>query len=280
MGWPGKLILDYRADTLDGTPRTVAFDRHEGPLRILASLYPEAPSVCHNVLVHPPGGIVGGDSLAIDITLAANTHALLTTPGATRFYRSAGEAATQTLTARVADGARLEWLPLETIAHSGCIGENSLTFKLGAGAEMVGWDVLALGLPASNDAFERGRYTQTIGLPGQWLERARIDASDTRLLDSPLGWAGRRVLCTMWFAAGAPITPARRDSLLDSARELSAAHELHSTAGATAAHANVVVLRVLSARVEPAMNLLTQVWAAWRQQAWALPACAPRVWRT
>ena len=280
MGWPGTLSLDYRADHHNGTQRTVAFDRHEGPLRILASLYPEAPTVCHNVLVHPPGGIVGGDSLSIDIKLVANTHALLTTPGATRFYRSAGEAATQTLTAHVAEGARLEWLPLETIAHSGCIGENSLRFDLAPGAEMIGWDVLALGLPASNDAFERGRYTQTISLPGLWLERALIDARDTRLLDSPLGWAGRRVLCTMWFAAGAPITPARRDSLLDSARELSAAHELHATAGATAAHAGVVALRVLAARVEPAMNLLTQVWARWREQAWALPACTPRVWRT
>ena len=117
-------------------------------------------------------------------------------------------------------------------------------------------------------------------LPGLWLERALIDASDTRLLDSPLGWAGRRVLCTMWFAAGTPIAPAHRDSLLDSARELSAAHELRTMAGATATHAGVVVLRVLSARVEPAMNLLTQVWARWREQAWGLPACAPRVWRT
>jgi urease accessory protein len=280
MGWPGTLSLDYRADTLDGRPRTVAFDRHEGPLRILASLYPEAPTVCHNVLVHPPGGIVGGDSLRIDMNLAANTHALLTTPGATRFYRSAGEAATQTLNAKLGAGARLEWLPLETIAHSGCIGENSLHFDLAPGAEMIGWDVLALGLPASNEAFERGRYTQTISLPGQWLERALIDASDTRLLDSPLGWAGRRVLCTMWFAAGTPIAAARRDSLLDSARASSAVHELHTTAGATAAHSGVVVLRILSARVEPAMNLLVQVWARWRELAWALPACTPRVWRT
>ena len=97
MGWPGTLSLDYRADHHGGKARTVVFDRHEGPLRILASLYPEASTVCHNVLVHPPGGIVGGDSLVIDARLAPNTHALLTTPGATRFYRSAGEAAIKLL---------------------------------------------------------------------------------------------------------------------------------------------------------------------------------------
>jgi urease accessory protein len=280
MGWPGTLSLDYRADHHAGTARTVLFDRHEGPLRILASLYPEAPSICHNVLVHPPGGIVGGDTLAIDVNLAAATHALLTTPGATRFYRSAGDAATQTLTARIANGARLEWLPLETIAHSGCIAQNRLQFDLAAGAEMIGWDLLALGLPASNQAFERGRYTQTIELPGRWLEHAVIDAADMRLLDSPLGWAGRRVLCTMWFAGGSALSTARRDGLLDGARALCATHALGASAGVTSAHAGVVLLRVLADRVEPAMQLLVQVWARWRELAWALPACAPRVWCT
>ena len=280
MGWPGTLRLDYRSDDLRGQRRTVVFDEHHGPLRILASLYPEAPAVCHNVLVHPPGGIVGGDTLAIDAHLATGTHALLTTPGATRFYRSAGEPATQTLRATLANGARLEWLPLETIAHSGCLAENSLHFELAPGAEMIGWDVLALGLPASSDPFVRGRYTQTITLPGQWLERAVIDAADRRLLDSPLGWAGRRVLATLWFAAGSPLLAARREALLDAARTLGAASELAATAGATSSHANLVVLRVLAPRVEPAIDLLTRVWAQWRQQAWALAACAPRVWRT
>ena len=280
MGWPGSLRLDYRSDDLAGLPRTVVHDRHEGPLRILASLYPEAPVVCHNVLVHPPGGIVGGDTLLIAANLAPSCHALITTPGATRFYRSAGEAATQTLQATLAEGARLEWLPLETIAHSGCIAENRLRFELAAGAEMIGWDLLALGLPASNDAFERGRFTQQIELPGQWLERSVVDAADKHLLDSALGWAGRRVLCTMWLAAGSALVPARRDALLDSARAVCAEHELRGAAGVTSAHPNLIVLRVLSARVEPAMNLLTQVWARWREQAWALPACAPRVWRT
>ena len=83
---------------------------------------------------------------------------------------------------------------------------------------MIGWDLLALGLPAAGQAFERGRFVQQLELPGAWLERGRIDAADARLLDSPLGWAGRRVLATMWFAAGSALQPARRDALLDGAR--------------------------------------------------------------
>ena len=276
MGWLGHLDLRYRRDGA----RTVVHDRHSGPLRVLQSLYPEAPHICHNVLVHPPGGIVGGDVLAIDLDLAAQAHALVTTPGATRFYRSAGELARQSVSARVAAGARLEWLPLETICHPRTLAENQLRFELAAGAEMIGWDLLALGLPASGEPFDAGRFTQAIELPGVWLERGVIDGADTLLLDSPLGWAGQRVLATLWFAAGSALAAGRRDALLDAARTLGAGHALARSAGATAPHERVVLLRVLAARVEPAMQLLSGVWARWRATAWGLDACVPRVWRT
>ena len=280
MAWHGALSLAYRRDELRGQARTVLHDRHDGPLRVLASLYPEAPGVCHNVLVHPPGGLVGGDALGIDVTLAADAHALITTPGATRFYRSTGAPATQRLHATLNEGARLEWLPLETLAYSGCIAENTMRFELAPGAEMMGWDVLALGLPASDQAFVQGRYTQTIELPGRWLERGVIDAADTRLLDSPLGWAGHRVMGTLWFAAGSALPATRRDALLDTARATVEGTVLQASAGATAVHDGIVVLRVLAPRVEPLMTLLTRVWSAWRELAWQLPACTPRVWRT
>ena len=280
MAWSGSLQLAYRSEPLRGAPRTVMHDRHDGPLRVLASLYPEAGSVCHNVLVHPPGGLVGGDRLAIDVSVSQHAHALITTPGATRFYRSTGDAATQTLRAMLAAGARLEWLPLETIAYSGCRAHNALRFELSPGAEMIGWDVVALGLPASMQPFERGSFTQSIEFPGRWLERGVVEASDTRLLDSPLGWAGHRVLGTLWFAAGSALPAQRRDSLLDAARAAIEGHALRRSAGATATHDGIVVLRALAPRVEPLMNLLTAVWARWREAAWQLPACVPRVWRT
>ena len=275
-GWHGQLTLDYRRSA----QRTVVHDHHNGPLRVLQSLYPEGDAICHNVLVHPPGGIVGGDVLAIDVNVQSGGHALITTPGATRFYRSLGELGLQTLTARVADAARFEWLPLETILYPDTLAENRMRFELAPGAEMMGWDVLALGLPASDQPYDRGRYTQSIELPGVWLERGRIDGHDTRLLQSPLGWAGHTVLATMWFAAGRALTAARRDTLLDAAREAVSASPLRTTAGCTAPHGEVVVLRALAHRVEPAMQLLTEVWKRWRQTAWSLSAAQPRVWRT
>ncbi len=276
MGWHGHLHLDYRR----AGERTVLHDRHEGPLRVLQSLYPEAPAVCHNVLVHPPGGLVGGDRLALHARVGTAAHALLTTAGATRFYRTTGEAAVQSVTLALDPGARLEWLPLETIAYSGCLGESHVRFDLAPGAEAIGWDVLALGLPASDQPFERGRYLQSIELGGRWLERGAIDAADKRLLDSPLGLAGRRASGTLWFVSGSPIVEARRDGLLGAARAVVEGHPHGCAAGATAPQTDVVVLRVLGPAVEPVMNLLIAVWRVWREGAWALPATPPRVWRT
>jgi len=276
MGWHGHLSLKYRRDG----ERTVVHDRHRGPLRVLQSLYPEATAVCHNVLVNPPGGIVGGDVLAIDVEMSADAHALITTPGAARFYRSAGELASQRVDARLEEGARLEWLPLETICHRGSLGENRLRFTLADGAEMIGWDVLALGLPASDERFDRGTFTQSIELPGVWLDRGVIDGEDARLLDSPLGFAGNRVLATMWFAAGAAIDGARLERLLESARGVAAGHALERSCGATAPHERCVVLRMLAPRVEPAVQLLVEVWKEWRKAVWSLTPTPPRIWRT
>jgi len=275
MAWRGSLAIDYRLR--DG--RTIAHDRHDGPLRVLRALHPEG-GVCHSVLVHPPGGVVGGDELAIELTLGEGAHALVTTPGATRFYRSAGATATQALRVVAGAASRLEWLPLETIAYSGCMASNALRFELAPGAEMIGWDVTALGLPESDRPFDAGRFTQSIELPGRWLERGSIAASDDRLLDSPLGWAGRRVLATMWFASGAPLDPARSDALLDAARAAAATHPLAATTGATSPQQGVIVVRALAGRVEPAMELLQRIWRAWRPFAWGIAATTPRVWST
>ena len=275
-GWHGHLSLHYSRDG----ERTIALDRHSGPLRVLQRLYPEGPGICHHVLMHPPGGIVGGDVLEIDARLDADTHAVITTPGATRFYRSAGPWATQQATLTVAQGARIEWLPLETIAYNGCLAQNRLKLLLAEGAQAMGWDVLALGLPAADAAFNSGCYRHHLELPGAWLERGQVDAQDQLLLNCPLGFAGKRVLATLWFAAGSGWPAATRDAMLDAARALAASDPLRATAGATSPQPQVIVLRALADRVEPAMALLVQVRAAWRKLAWQLAPNPPRIWKS
>ena len=274
MPWHASLQLDY---TLEGT-RTVARHGHNGPLRILQSLYPEGDAVCHNVLVHPPGGLVGGDTLDISATVGPGAHGLVTTPGATRFYRSTGERALQRTHLTLAEGARLEWLPLEALCYNACNAENHLTLNLAPGAECMGWDVTALGLPHAGQPFETGRFVQHIEAPGRWLERGVIDAADHRLLESPLGLAGQRCMASLFFVTGRPLDRARRDTALDAARAVMDAHALKATAGATSPNGQVLVVRALAPQVEPAMQLLQQVRAAWRAALWQLCAEPPRIW--
>ena len=274
MPWHASLQLDY---TLEGT-RTVARHGHNGPLRILQSLYPEGDAVCHNVLVHPPGGLVGGDTLDITATVGPGAHGLVTTPGATRFYRSTGEPALQRTHLTLAEGARLEWLPLEALCYNACKAENHLTLNLAPGAECMGWDVTALGLPHAGQPFETGRFVQHIEAPGLWLERGVIDAADHRLLESPLGLAGQRCMASLFFVVGTPLERARRDTALDAARAVMDAHALKASAGATSPNGQVLVVRALAPQVEPAMQLLQQVRAAWRAALWQLCAEPPRIW--
>jgi urease accessory protein len=277
MTWHARLELHARHDG----GRCTVHAAHEGPLRVLKTLHPEGDGIAHQVIVHPPGGIVGGDRLEIALDLQPHTHLVVTTPGATRFYRSDGAQGAQHLHARLQSHARLEWLPLESIAHSGCQAINHSEFRLEPGAETIGWDVLALGLPASGEAFSSGRFTQHVEMPGVWLERGVIDSADARLLHSPLGLAGRSTLLTHWFAAADALAASRLDALLEAARAIVHARQGDDcVAGVTALHGRVVLLRALAHRVEPALALAQAVRGAWRREAWALAETKPRVWNT
>ena len=274
MSWHARLNLDYRMEA----GRCVGRFEHDGPLRILQSLYPEGDAICHNVVVHPPGGLVGGDTLEIAVRAGEGAHGLITTPGATRFYRSDGDTALQSTRITLDAHARIEWLPLEAICYSGCLAENRLQMDLAAGSELIGWDVTALGLPESGLPFERGRLLQHLELPGHWLERGRIDSADARLMDGALGLAGRRCIGTLFLASGSDLSRARREQALNLAREVIEADPLAASAGATAPGNRVIAVRVLAPLVEPALALLKAVRASWRRSLWDLPATVPRSW--
>jgi urease accessory protein len=276
VSWHGQLVLTYRRDGA----RTHAHDRHDGPLRVLKALYPEGAGVCHHVLVHPPGGMAGGDTLDIDVQVGPGAHALITSAGAARFYRSETAAQAQHARMTLAADARLEWLPLETIAFPGCRAVNAVQFTLEPGAQCLGWDLLALGLPAAGAMFDHGAITQRLHWPGVWLEHGRIAADDTALLDSPVGLDGERALATLWLASHPPWPPALREALLDAAREAVQRHGLDARAGATSPDQRLVLLRALAPRIEPLFALCTDVRAAWRRVAWQLDAPPPRIWRT
>lgn len=274
MGWQAKLTLDYSVED----QRCVARHMHEGPLRVLKALYPEGDRVCHHVLVHPPSGLVGGDELHINLHLQSGAHALITTPGATRFYGSDGLTAHQQVQAHLAENATLEWLPLEALAYHRCQAHNQAVFHLSHGSRLMAWDVTALGLPHAHQPFEQGQFQQHLEIAGTWLERGLIDANDHRLMHSPLGLNGHTCVSTLVFAQGSAMNASMREEVVAMARALCESHPLRLQSGVSSPNERVVVVRVLSAQVENAMGLLRSVWQQWRQQCWQLPAVMPRIW--
>lgn len=273
--WSGALDLHYRHESARGTRLK---HHHHGPMRVFKSLYPEGAQCCHTVLIHPPGGLVGGDELNINLRLDADAHALISTPGAARFYASDGAAAVQRVAVQVAPGARLEWCPLEAIAYPGCRAESHWHARLAPGAQLLAWDVVALGLPATGHAFDHGRYTQRWSIDGLWREHARIDAEDQRLMHGRLGLNGHNTLGTLVLAHGNPWSKGQQENLLACCREALQAHTAVPLA-ATAPNPQMIVVRGLAHQVEPLMAGLQAAWAALRHAAWDLEAAAPRVWR-
>jgi urease accessory protein len=224
--------------------------------------------------------LVGGDTLTLNVIAEGGSHGLLTTPGATRFYRSEGAWAHQTTHLKLDTGARLEWLPQEAICYDGCLAHNQVTLDLAQGAQCLAWDITVLGLPAAQLPFERGEFLQDIRMPGIWAERGHVRANDQRLLNSPVGLDGMRCMASLVWASGSPLSRVHKEALLDSARACWVDHALAPRAGATSPHSQVVVVRVLADHVEPAVQLLRKIRTAWRSLMWKTTGGEPRIWAT
>jgi len=198
--WHASLALRVR----DAGGRSLLACEHRGPLRVQKALYPEGDAPCHAVILHPPGGIAGGDVLQISVEVDAHAHALVTTPGAAKWYKANGRVATQHVRLDVA-GA-LEWLPQEAIVYDAAEVRSSIDIQLQPGASMIGWDIVALGRHAAGERFAHGVFAQTIrltiGTELAWVERTRIAGGDA-LLESPIGLAGRHVFGCLWAAGPA-----------------------------------------------------------------------------
>jgi urease accessory protein len=238
------------------------------------ALYPEGDAPCHAVVLHPPGGIAGGDALAIRVDVDPGAHALVTTPGAAKWYKSNGRGASQHVRLNVDGG--LEWLPQEAIVFDAAEVRSSIDIRLAAGASMIGWDIVALGRHAAGERFGQGLFAQTIRLRiGDhlaWVERTRIAGSD-RLIDSPIGLAGHHVFGCLW-AAGPEFDDEAMESLKGDLRS--------STGGAapTRLTPHLLVARALGGSTQAVRSALIDVWAALRPRMFQRPAVLPRLWAT
>ena len=176
-GWNAELELGFERR---GDKSVLAKRRHDGPLVVQKSLHPEGPGVCHAIVLHPPAGIAGGDDLRLAASAGSEAHALLTTPGATKWYRSEGIWARQRLAFEVASNACIEWLPQETIAFDSAHAIMETDVVLADGARYLGWEILCLGRTGSGERFVSGalRLRTRLTRAGKplWVERGDPNA--------------------------------------------------------------------------------------------------------
>jgi urease accessory protein len=274
-GWPAELHLRFARRKM----RTVLVEkRHSGPLVVQKAIYPENERVCHAVIVHPPGGIAGGDELTVEIDLEANSSAVVSTPAATKWYKAPRHRCRQQTTIRLAEGATLDWLPQENIFYNATHAESTFALHIGPGARAIGWEIGVLGRQASGEEWLEGslRFLTSIeGTDGRplWVERLRLEATGS-LRKAYQGLCGFNAFGTLW-AIGDGCTPGLAEEL---SSDLPLESELQ--AGVTSLPGGILLVRGLANDVERLRQMMMDCWMRLRPLVHGLPAQRLRLWAT
>lgn len=270
QAWKAQLKLGFekRVD------KSVLANRTQyGPLTVQRPFYPEG-DVCHLYLLHPPGGVVGGDELYINVTVAEQASVLITTPGATKFYKNTGKLAKQIQTLSILDKGSLEWFPQENIffdeTHSQLITQIELEKK----AHFMGWEINCYGRPASKDFFKKGDVDTQLKITRDGkpllLDRLKIDSMEA--LQSPVSLDGYP--CFGTFIA-TQVTP----ELLEKSRDAIAHINGDQLFGLTMID-DVLVARCLGQYAEQISTVFKLIWSILRPEVSGRDACHPRIWST
>jgi urease accessory protein len=269
-GWHGSLQLIY-ANREDSTH--VASSTARAPLKIQRSLYPEGKAVCHNVILHTAGGIVGGDRLSLDIQLQPQAQALITTASAGKIYRTNGLEARQTTHVKVASGARLEWLPQETIVFEQAMYQQEMQIELAPGATWLGWEITRFGRSARGEQFLQGNWRShtEIWQEGRplWIDRQWLPGSEVSFHGTH-GLAGCPIVGSFAFvgqAVDAALVAKARSLWLDGAGEIGVTRLQSGLLCRYRGHSTTAVRR-----------WFVEVWQLIRLSFLGRSGCVPRVW--
>jgi urease accessory protein len=270
--WIGELSLDFERS---GDRTVIVRRRHQGPLLVQRPFH-EPDGTCQVYVIHPPGGVVGGDQLRCTFDVRGGSRALATTPGATKLYRSARQRSQLVHDVISSGGGTFEWLPQETIVFGGVQAQSTLRVRLDASSHFIGWDIVCLG--EDNGGLPRGHLVQRYELERDgrqlWSERAELEGGSPALV-APWGLAGRSVFGTL-VATGAgaadvlAVREACAETLPDSERDWVSVTRL----------GEVLLCRYLGYSAEAAKRSFSAAWATLRKRVLGREARHPRVWAT
>jgi urease accessory protein len=268
-GW--QALLQLRLQKINN--RTCLLPQQRlGPLTVQRPFYPEGDT-CHVYLLHPPGGVVGGDQLRLDVEVRAGAHGLITTPGASKFYRSAGKTAGLQQQFNVDGDAILEFLPQENIYFPATEVSSKIDVNLAASAKYAGWEVHSFGLPANAADLSSGnvQLKTEIKIAGRLLlhDQLKINEIDRGRLS---GLRGNRV-----YGSFVVVSPMISDELIAA---LQAVPVKQGLTGVSRVEKNILVARYLGDSTAAAHNYFRQLWTMSRPVALGVKACTPRIWNT
>ena len=271
---------------LSATDRGTALNRcrHKGPLYVQKPFYPEGRELAHIYLLHPPGGLVSGDDLTIDILAKPHSQSLITTPGAARAYRARDDSPVQRQTIQLSleKGATMEWLPMETIIYDGAAAELTTHVELAEDSTFMGWEVTCLGLPASQQLMKKGYFTQRYQLSRQgipiFIDHLHFTADNQALFKGTAGMQGKTA--SGFFIMGPFLCDHdEQQILLQQLRDIVARHSLDQHIAITMMN-GFCIARYLGESANQARDGFSMIWQQLRPVLLERKACAPRIWLT
>lgn len=274
QGWQASLNLEFTGIKSGTTCKTILKKNyHYGPLRIQRPFYPDQ-DVAHVYMLHPPGGVVGGDQLDIQILAHNNAHLLVTTPGSGKFYLSAGDWANYSQRLQIKPGSTLEWFPQENILFSGARVNSIISIELEDDAQFIGWDINCFGRPASCERFDHGAFTSRLELyhnqtllliENQYINNsAQLEAS-----------AGLRHYPVQACMIAYPCDTSHYEAI----QKILSQQDIVGEIAATLMD-NILIIRSLSHSSEQIKLQFIKLWACLRPLMLRRFAVAPRIWST
>ncbi len=243
-----------------------------GPLSVQRPFYPEQ-DVCHVYLLHPPGGVVGGDELELQVELEPQAKALFTTPGATKFYLSSGLTAQVKQKLSLQSGAQLEYLPQENIYFPGSLVNAKTSLEVTEDSSAIVWEKHCFGRPANNEFYSTGKVITEFDVrcDGKLLftEKQRIDAAEIKRAS---GLRHHAVTGTMLV-----YSDRLNRKLLDALREVA---PLGGISGITQPIEKLLVVRYMGSSTSDVNEYFIKLLALLRPVVLQKEMCRPRIWAT